>query len=162
MFRKGYLLSTPGAVLVLILFFLPWVELSCAGEVVATVSGYEAAAGMEGVPQLNIPDHDGSWWAWGGLVAVIAVAIGLFTQSSRVGLDRFTDGVLHIIGGLISFCSFFGVGVMLALIEERSDGMIKGDTTTAGDIFLMASIGVIVGGIWNIIAAGKEKRNANG
>lgn len=45
--QSGRWLSGPGAVLVLIFFFLPWVTVSCGNQEIATFSGYDLAAGAE-------------------------------------------------------------------------------------------------------------------
>jgi len=45
MFFKGYKVASPGAIVVLVCFFLPWVFVSCYGQPIAQFSGYELAAG---------------------------------------------------------------------------------------------------------------------
>jgi hypothetical protein len=45
MFFKGYKIASPGAIVVLVCFFLPWVFVSCYGQPIAQFSGYELASG---------------------------------------------------------------------------------------------------------------------
>lgn len=43
---NGKIISGPAAVLIIALFFLPWIAVSCEGEVVGEFSGYNLAAGV--------------------------------------------------------------------------------------------------------------------
>lgn len=49
MFLKGYKLASPGALVALVCFFLPWMFVSCMGQPVAEFNGMELAVG----PQIN-------------------------------------------------------------------------------------------------------------
>lgn len=45
MFFKGYRVATPSAALIILCFFLPWALISCEGQPMAELSGWELAAG---------------------------------------------------------------------------------------------------------------------
>ncbi len=109
---KGYKVASPGAVIAILCFFLPWMFVSCAGSVGASFSGMELAFGkqtevMAGMVQ-RIPGEPLILLALLAAIAVLALA-GLairrdkLTQLDGIGIIGLGSGalVLLIIQGLM-------------------------------------------------------------
>lgn len=93
--------STSLLVLALLLFLLPWVDLTCAGETVETLSGldlltgseYEAPAGYYGETETYRSDPE---WLAIAAFGVGLVGIGLLLLRTRIG--AVARGALGILG----------------------------------------------------------------
>lgn len=89
----GKWITGPGALVVLLFFFLPWVTVSCGNMEIATLSGYQLAAGAEINTGFGTERAEGDWVVFlvflAGLVAgglLLAMATDLVpVQGSAVG-----------------------------------------------------------------------------
>jgi uncharacterized membrane protein len=104
---KGSFITPAGGAIVVICFFLPWVQFSCGGYV-RTVSGVEMANG------------DGSLWLVFCAAVVILGAYFAFKVQGRVARSR----PLVIISALIGLC----------LMAFKSYGFVAGEQTMFGRI----------------------------
>jgi hypothetical protein len=117
MFRR---INLSAAIIVLVCFFLPWVQVSCAGAQ-ATSSG------------LNLARHeDALLW----LIPLASCAVLVF------GLVRFSRASPQILGALSSVC-----GVVILLLMNRERGRAHGSGLIATQLtgwFWLAFISTIV------------------
>jgi hypothetical protein len=105
---KNKFISGPAAVLILALFFLPWVMVSCNGQTVGELSGYELAAGIEpgsGNDLLSAEGVEGDASLFliplVGVLALVLLGLAVYQPSSaaigaggQIGLALLGTGVL--------------------------------------------------------------------
>lgn len=117
MLFRGYKFASPGALTVLVCFFLPWMMVSCFGQPVAEFSGLDLAMGPE-IPGAFGTDRGDATPSLFVLPAIALIVLLLgFAAASRRGvnlLDRL--GIM-----LIGLGPLFMLGTSLFGSSERSE-----------------------------------------
>lgn len=111
-FSKGYKLSSSGAALAILCFFLPWMLGSCGGQTV-TLSGWEMAAGTRVGQGFFVQQMEGTPILFLILLAAFCVIYLAYTAYNRGSLIPIMDGygpiALGVIPLLILLITFSGV-----------------------------------------------------
>jgi FHA domain len=140
---NGKIISGPAAVLIIALFFLPWIAVSCEGEVVGEFSGYNLAAGeapdgaedifagneISGDPILFIVPL-------AGIVTLILLAITLWKRSFEINAS-WGQIIAVFIALLVLFLEW------LQLRGEGSDiFQISAKSAVWGSLVCLVAIGI--------------------
>lgn len=111
----------------LLLFFLPWITVSCAGTELASMSGYELATGsfsvrnpMTGEVQAPPADQRGDIWAMAAAGAIVAAIAVTFVLPRAIAALIAAAGALSAVG-------MIGYTVLVRLPGEmRASPMVRG------------------------------------
>ncbi len=155
MFFSGYKFASPGAIAVIVCFFLPWVFVSCYGQPIAEFSGFELAAGPE------IPGAFGTEQGEPAPILLTLPALGLLVLALAFwAARRRVTNWLDKIGVLL-----IGLGPLLLLILGLFGSTERQELAQEG-IFIEYRIGVWgtllgllligVGGVGNWLNRGQE------
>lgn len=73
-------LARVAKVAALLLFFVPWLAVSCNGQPLVEATGWQMVTGQPTVADQKIPaqEMDAAWWAIAGLVVIVAGLLGSF------------------------------------------------------------------------------------
>ena len=130
----GKFISATAALVVLLFFFLPWVTVSCSGEEITDLSGYELAAGTEvdlGVGTEEV-DPDPLVFAVPG-AAVVVIALVLVSVFDLVPSNLAA-------AGQVAAASIGLLTMAYKWLDARND--------TAGLDFVSYSIEI---GVWGVV-----------
>lgn len=116
-------------VLALVLFFLPWVAVSCNGEMLVEASGFQLATGTIELPEIaTAPEGQGqAWWALSAMLLLGAgLVMGFVMRPARkAALAMLATAAMAsalVFGGMTQM-----VGSMRAEVSERlEEGGDKG------------------------------------
>ena len=134
-------INLSGAIIVLVCFFLPWVQVSCAGAI-ATSSG------------LNLARHDDAL-LW--LIPLLMCAVLVF------GLLRFRRASPQLLGVLSTVC---GIIVVFLMNRERSrvqadSGLIAAQLTGWFWLSFIAAIAIVVTALGLILRKQRAPQEQN-
>ena len=101
---KGYKLSSSGAALAVLFFFLPWVSLSCNGQQIASFTGWQLANGAS--LGRDMQTLVGDRWLFLVLFAGIGVLVLAYLAYKRQYLTPI-DGIGLIAFGLVPLLTLF-------------------------------------------------------
>jgi hypothetical protein len=132
---NGKIISGPAAILILLLFFLPWLSVSCGGIPVGEFSGYELASSSDGDPLLFIIPL-------AGIVSLILLASTLWKPSLETNANW----------GLIIAPALSLVVLVLKWFQLRgqSDGTIEVAILPALWVTLIALIAMALGAAYDL------------
>lgn len=159
---RKYHIPGPGALLVLLAFFLPWVSVGCEGLLTVEGSGYNLASGnmFTELDSLlggsNVPIDPGMFtilWAI-PVVAVVALALVLWTM--RQPDKERTTAIGHIVAGAL------GVAALAYIWLQSSSGSESELSALAGELVqfkyglwltVAGLLIIVIGGILSFLAA---------
>lgn len=118
MFNRGYAITSPGALLALLCFFLPWVLVSCGGQPVAEFSGWELASGAPVQTAFGPQEMEATPLFFAVPVGALA-ALGLALAASR----RADMTTLDVIGPLLA--GVLPLAVLLLRYMNARDEMLS-------------------------------------
>lgn len=109
-------------VVALLLFFLPWVAVSCNGQPLIEATGYQLLTGAPEVADIPVPKEklDAAWWAIAGAVVIVLGLVGSFVLKSAKMAGR-----VVLVSSLLAIALLGGgmgqmVGQMRGAIEKES------------------------------------------
>ena len=109
-------------VVALLLFFVPWLAVSCNDQTLLQATGWQLVTGTPTVAEQAIPSQeiDGAWWATVALVVIVAGLIGSFVfrkvkTGGRVVIATCVLSLALLIGGVAQT-----VGKLKSEVEEAS------------------------------------------
>lgn len=125
--RIGSLVSAPVAIFILFCFFLPWVSVSCAGQNVVSLSGYDLASGLNMNSGLGAGRTVGDPWLYAiPLAALLSFVFALTTMNRNAGTGPASWQLV---------VALFAIGVLLFKwlqlendVPETSMGMVTINT----------------------------------
>ena len=153
---RGKIISGPAAVLLIAFFFFPWIMVSCQGNVLGEMSGYQLAAGvapesMAGLVTADDMQAEPILFAipLAGLVALVLLAITLgkssFEQNAAWG-----QIVAAVAAGFVLFMEWFQM-------RQHSDPMVTITPLPAFWGSLIALLALVVGAIIDLVL-GQRRR----
>lgn len=117
----GLWIARAAKVLALLAFFVPWVAVSCNGQMLVEASGYQLATGQIDLPDAAVaPEGLGSaWWAVAAALVILAGLVVSFVLHTmrRAGRVMVASSVLALVlvfGGMTHM-----VGSMRAEVTEK-------------------------------------------
>ncbi|GAA0384465.1 hypothetical protein GCM10009093_09250 [Brevundimonas terrae] len=117
-------------VVALLLFFLPWVAVSCNGQPLIEASGYQLLTGSPEVADIPVPKEklDAAWWAIAGAVVIVLGLIGSFVVKGAK-----TGGRVVLVSSVLAIALLGGgmgqmVGQMRGAIEKETGQKGEGGT----------------------------------
>lgn len=110
----GLWIARAAKVLALLAFLVPWVAVSCNGQMLVEASGYQLATGQIDLPEVAVaPEGLGSaWWAVAAAVVILAGLVASFVirpmvragrvvvASSVLALVLVFGGMTHMVGSM--------------------------------------------------------------
>ncbi|MCL0052359.1 hypothetical protein M1M92_02645 [Peptococcaceae bacterium] len=152
---KGYKVSSSGAILAIFCFFMPWFLVSCEGQLIANMSGWELAAGTtvgKGYFVLEVPGEPVLFLVLLAGIAVFLLGYFAYKRGMIKPLDGYGLIGLGVLPLLILFIYLFKFKEQV--IEEGlqlecqfgSWGLVLGFWGV-----ILGYIAVIIGGILNLI-----------
>lgn len=108
---KGYKVSSSGAGVAVLCFFLPWIRVSCGGQSVATLSGWELAAGTTvgaGFSAQQVPGEPILFLVLLAGLGVLALAYFSLQRGYLTKLDGLGPIGLGVLALLVLFIQFSG------------------------------------------------------
>ncbi|MCL0028429.1 zinc-ribbon domain-containing protein [Peptococcaceae bacterium] len=165
---KGYKVSSSGAILAIFCFFMPWFLVSCEGQLIANMSGWELAAGTtvgKGYFVLEVPGEPVLFLVLLAGIAVFLLGYFAYKRGMIKPLDGYGLIGLGVLPLLILFIYLFKFKEQV--IEEGlqlecqfgSWGLVLGFWGV-----ILGYIAVIIGGILNLkksIKSTKQSQNTD-
>lgn len=130
MFIKGYKLASPGSLVALLCFFLPWMLLSCNGQAVDEFSGAELASGAVVDTMLGSQPIDAMPMLWLIPIACLCVLLLAFLAGRR-GTIAGADKILTFLLGLLPFVYLVLTIINMISSPELQEARQQGVSLTA-------------------------------
>lgn len=124
----GLWIARASKVLALLAFFVPWVAVSCNGQMLVEASGYQLATGQIKLPDVALaPEGLGhAWWAIGAAVVIAAGLVASFlirpmVRAGRVVVAGSALALLLVFGGMSHMVTSMR-GEVAEKIEDQQGG----------------------------------------
>lgn len=148
-------ISGPAAVLILILFFLPWVSVSCNGQTVGELSGYELATGIEAGSGTDLLSSEGVE----GDASLLLIPLAAVLALALIGLAVYRPPWRAATGGGQIALALVGLGVLVwkwSALQNNQEALFEITILPALWGTAVAHLFVLIGGgidLWNRVEA---------
>lgn len=147
MLSKGSKLMSPAAVLILLCFFLPWITVSCAGQPVQSVTGWQLASDGRSPELFLVPL---------AALTVLGIVFLLYQQRIKLRTGAFAAMGASAVGLLILLVKFLSSRSQLGNLTDLSSLGSLVDPSMLGDISGLAGDAIKLSpqiGLWGVILA---------
>jgi len=97
--KPGHFISGSGALLAIIAFFIPWLLISCSGQELARMSGWQLAVGLEGMEQTGLDSGSPILLALLVLALVVLALVIVILIRGRFGK---WEGIVFLACGVVA------------------------------------------------------------
>ena len=146
MLRRGYKIAAPAATLILVCFFISWASVSCAGQSMVEVSGWDIATGPKIEALFGTERADANpalFFVPLVSLAVLSLAFWAWRRGSLTLLDQAGLLALGVLPLLILWVGF---------ANARQDAAASGfsmDYRIGWWGSILGFLGIAAGGVWN-------------
>lgn len=148
MVSNGHKVSAPSAGAILLFFFMPWILASCAGQPVARFSGWQLAAGTD-ISDGFTTQHISGTPILFVVVAVALIVLGIVYNAAQRG--TVTKGDSFALIGLAVFSLLVIFAQMASAQNDLAREGIDVEFQYGLWFTILGHIGVIAGGVWDLI-----------